>query len=67
MHDKLLLFVGDWLVIEAEGTTGILAGCLIAGFFGLLSSFVILARLRMTKSDSSAAGSVSAHKFDPIK
>ena len=44
MRDKLMLFVGNWLVIEADGETAIFAAVLITGCLGLLSTFAILAR-----------------------
>lgn len=44
MRDKLLLFVGDWLAIEADGETAIFAAVLITGCLGLLSAFTILTR-----------------------
>jgi hypothetical protein len=40
--------VRDWLVIEAEGTIGILAASLLAGYLGILSSIVLLARILPT-------------------
>jgi hypothetical protein len=44
MSDKLLLLFGDWFLIEAEGTTAILAASLITGYVGLLSALAFFAR-----------------------
>ena len=44
MRDKLLLLVGNWLVIEADGETAIFAAVLITGGLGLLSILAIFVR-----------------------
>jgi hypothetical protein len=44
MRDKLLLLVGNWLVIEADGETAIFAAVLITGGLGLLSILAIFIR-----------------------
>jgi len=44
MSDKLILLFGDWLVIEAEGATAILAAGLITGYVGLLSILALFSR-----------------------
>jgi hypothetical protein len=51
MQDKLLLLVGNWIAIEAEGTGAILAACFMTVYLGLLSTLVLVARTRReTKS-----------------
>ena len=46
MQDKLLLLVGNWFAIEAEGASAILAACFMTAYLGLLSTFVLVARTR---------------------
>lgn len=68
MHDRLLLLVKNWLVIEAEGTVGILAACFIATYLGLLFLMVFVAHvLQMTKFNESGTKAVKitdTDKFD---
>jgi hypothetical protein len=59
MSDKLLLFFGDWFVIEAEGTTAVLTAGLITGYVGLLSVVAFLTRSpRTTKYNNQGANNV---------
>jgi hypothetical protein len=42
----LLLLVGNWIAIEAEGAGAILAACFMTAYLGLLSTLVLVARAR---------------------
>jgi hypothetical protein len=46
MQDKLLLLVGNWFAIKAEGAGAILAACFMTAYLGLLSTLVLVARTR---------------------
>ena len=67
MSDKLLLLFGDWFVIEAEGTTAILAAGLITGYVGLLSILAFFPRSpRVTKYNNDGANDVLGNNVADI-
>jgi hypothetical protein len=67
MSDKLLLLFGDWFLIEAEGTTAILAAGLITGYVGLLSTLALFARSpRITKYNNHGANNVLDNSVSDI-
>jgi hypothetical protein len=62
VQDKLLLFIGNWFVLTAEGTTAIVGGCLLSAYFGLLSALVIIVRThRGTTTNHDEVDSVTVH------
>ena len=44
VQDRLLLLIGNWFAIEAEGASAILAACFMTGYLGLLSTLVLIRR-----------------------
>jgi|SRR6267154_3672257 len=67
MSDKLLLLFGNWFLVEAEGTTAILAACLITGYVGLLSIVALFTRSpRITKYYNHGANDVLGNNVSDI-
>jgi hypothetical protein len=67
MQDRLLLLVGNWFAIEAEGAGAILAACFMTAFLGLLSTLVLVARNRRgTKFHQNEPNMTATHSIDNI-
>lgn len=71
MQDKLLLLVGNWFTIEAEGTSAILAACFISGYLGILSILLLFARTRrgntFRQNELNVAATHNTYKIDQPK
>jgi hypothetical protein len=71
MQDKLLLLVGNWFAIKAEGASAILAACFMTAYLGLLSTLVLVARTRsgpkVHQNESSVAASQNTYNIDQPK